>query len=61
MEYVDVGGNVMFIEEEDEIKQSMEKLMENEIVYKEMKKIAETKGYETFSYERISKQAISWS
>ncbi len=61
MEYVDVGGNVMFIDgkDENEITRNIKMLMDNESVYKEMKHIAETKGYETFSYERISKQAIS--
>ena len=61
MEYVDVGGNVIFIDGEDghEITRNIEMLADNVGVYKGMKKIAETKGYETFSYERISKQAIS--
>ena len=60
MEYVDVGGNIIFIEEDDDIElaKQIELLMNDKGIYKKMKQIAECLGYETFSYERISKQAI---
>jgi 1,2-diacylglycerol 3-alpha-glucosyltransferase len=61
MEYVDVGGNCIFIEgeNENEIVQSIYLLMKNGDVFREMKLTAETIGYETFSYERISKQVLA--
>jgi 1,2-diacylglycerol 3-alpha-glucosyltransferase len=61
MDYVDVGGNVIFIDgnEGNEISQKIELLTENKSLYDEMKLIAETKGSEFFSYERISRQSVS--
>ncbi len=61
MEYVDVGGNCIFIdgENEDEVIQSINLLMEDADIFRKMKLTAETKGYETFSYEKISKQVLA--
>ncbi|WHY77378.1 glycosyltransferase family 4 protein [Neobacillus sp. WH10] len=60
MEYVDVGGNCLFIDDdnEDRIKEFIEILMNDNELYSNMRVIAKTRGYETFSYERISRQAI---
>lgn len=62
MEYVDVGGNYIFIDGDDEkeIVESINLLMNDNKLLNEMKQIAQTKGYETFSYERISRQAIKY-
>lgn len=60
MEYVDVGGNCLFIngDSKSEIVESIKELMNNKELYENMKQIAETKGYETFSYERIARKAV---
>jgi 1,2-diacylglycerol 3-alpha-glucosyltransferase len=61
MEYVDVGGNCIFIDD-DSIEQLTTKiniLKSDKRLYMDMKQLAMTKGYETFSYERISRQAIN--
>lgn len=59
MEYVDVGGNVLFIKNAiDDIKEKMQLLSTDEKLYDEMRQVASTKGFETFSYEKISRQAI---
>jgi len=60
MEYVDVGGNVLFVENEiNELTEKIELLATDRELYEEMKHIACTKGFDTFSYERIARQAIS--
>lgn len=60
MEYVDVGGNCIFIDgdNKEKIIESIELLISNKEIFKNMEHIAKTKGYERFSYERISRQAI---
>lgn len=60
MEYVDVGGNCLFLTEnsEDEIVEKVELLQKNDSLRSQMKQIAEVRGYETFSYESISRKAI---
>ncbi|MSS44405.1 glycosyltransferase family 4 protein [Anaerosalibacter bizertensis] len=60
MEYVDVGGNCIFIDgdDEDKIVENIELLMNDNDLYEKMANIARTKGYDMFSYEKISKQAI---
>lgn len=62
MQYVDVGGNCIFIEDdnENEIIKSIKILINDKQRYSNMKKIAKTKGYETFSYEKISEQALKY-
>lgn len=60
MEYVDVGGNVLFVENDIiELAQKIELLANDRELYNEMKQVACTKGFETFSYEVIARQAIS--
>lgn len=63
MEYVDVGGNCIFLDNdnEDEIVKAIKVLNNDKTLFKNMQQIAKTKGYETFSYENISKQAINLS
>jgi len=60
MEYVDVGGNCLFLENGSvkEIKMAIEKIYSDKKLRESMSKIAMTMGYEIFSYEKISKQAI---
>ena len=60
MEYVDVGGNCIFIDVDDKEKiiESIKLLMNDKVTLENMRKIAKTKGYKRFSYERISRQAI---
>lgn len=60
MEYVDVGGNCIFIDEDDEDKivESIELLKNDKKTYRNMEYIAKTKGYDTFSYEKIARKAI---
>jgi len=60
MEYVDVGGNVIFVENDiNEFIEKIELLATDKELYEEMKHVACTKGFDTFSYERIARQAIS--
>ncbi|TYS63955.1 glycosyltransferase family 4 protein [Bacillus infantis] len=61
MEYVDVGGNCIFIdgESEEQLVEKVNLLMQNKKLYDQMKKVAITKGYETFSYERIARQTLN--
>ena len=60
MEYVDVGGNVIFVENNIiELARKIELLASDRELYNEMKQVACTKGFETFSYEVIARQAIS--
>lgn len=60
MEYVDVGGNCIFIDgdDEDKIVESIELLANDKELYAKMASVARTKGYDKFSYEKISRQAI---
>lgn len=60
MEHVDVGGNCIFLDSDDEDKiiQSIELLANDNELYEKMANIARTKGYNTFSYEKIARQAI---
>lgn len=60
MEYVDVGGNCIFIDGDDKEKiiESIKLLMNDKVTLENMSKIAKTKGYERFSYERIARQSI---
>jgi glycosyltransferase involved in cell wall biosynthesis len=58
MEYVDVGGNVIFLERFADLAEKIESLLTDKELYSNMKQVACTKGFETFSYEIISRQAI---
>lgn len=59
MQHVDVGGNCVFLKknEVNEIKNVIEKIVNNESIYLDMKNNA-AKGIELFSYEKIAKKAI---
>lgn len=61
MEYVDLGGNVIFIkgDDEDELKYSINKIINDSELYKQMKTVAKEIGYKKFSYKSISRDAIS--
>lgn len=61
MEYVDVGGNCIFIDDcnVEHIAEKIEVLINDKHLYNNMKQIAKTKGFEKFSYERIAQQAIN--
>lgn len=58
--HVDLGGNVRFIREDstEEIKQMLEKIINNPEDYKNMKRIAQEKGIETFSYKKIAERSL---
>lgn len=60
MEYVDVGGNCLFLTEDNakEIEDAILLLVNDRTQYYKMQHIAKTKGYDTFSYENIARQAI---
>lgn len=60
MEYVDVGGNCIFLENDSvqEILLALKKIVENDSLRYEMSAIALEKGFKRFSYEEISKKAI---
>lgn len=60
MEYVDVGGNCMFLEKEDDevLAENIKLLMSDKEKYNKMAEVSRTKGYDTFSYEKISRRAI---
>lgn len=59
--HVDLGGNVEFLKEDSasEIKEKIEKLIENPENFNQMKLIAEKKGMETFSYKKIAERALN--
>lgn len=58
--HVDLGGNTEFLYEDatSEIKRKIEEVIFDQGKYNHMKEVALTKGMETFSYRRISEQAI---
>lgn len=60
IEYLDLGGNCFFLEHDniDMVSEELSSLLKNQDKLNYMKKIAMTKGYETFSYEEISRRAI---
>ncbi len=61
MEYVDVGGNCIFVNGEDkwEVVESIKRVLYDKNLYEQMKQVAREKGFSTFSYENISRKAIS--
>lgn len=58
--HVDLGGNVIFLKEDskEEIKNAILSVLTCSDKYREMRRIAETKGMEVFSYQQISQRAI---
>lgn len=59
MEYVDVGGNVIFIDDDDNLTEKIESLANNKELYNKMREIASNKGFNTFSYDKIARQALN--
>lgn len=59
--HVDLGGNVIFLKEDsvEEIKKVILDILNCPDKYKKMRRIAEEKGMEVFSYRRISQRAIT--
>lgn len=60
MEYLDLGGNVIFLKKADyqEIKDLIEELVTNSTRICTMKEVARTKGYEMFSYRKIAQKSL---
>lgn len=58
--HVDVGGNVVFINEDSaqQLMYIIDKIISDKKTYADMKKIAETKAVKTFSYNEIAKESI---
>lgn len=58
--HVDLGGNVVFLYEDNvkEIKEKIEMLIKNPEQYKKMKRVAMEKGMEEFSYKEIAERSI---
>lgn len=61
MEHVDLGGNCIFIEKdnEEELINKIEKIYKETDLYKEMKKIAEIKGRKEFSAQELVKRVLN--
>ncbi|QJA09396.1 glycosyltransferase family 4 protein [Romboutsia sp. CE17] len=59
-DHIDVGGNAKFLYKDtvEEIYKIVISLMENREYYMNMKKIAQTKGKEEFSYKQIARKSI---
>ena len=58
--HIDVGGNVKFLMEDntDEIYNSLNEIIDNPLLYDDMKKNAVNKAMKTFSYRDIAKRSI---
>ena len=58
--HVDLGGNVVFLQQDtvDEIQSKIEGLLNNHEKYEKMKDVAEEKGMMTFSYRDIAMRSI---
>lgn len=61
--HVDVGGNCEFLYNDsiEEVKKCIENIICNKQLYNKMKIIAETKGRNTFSYEKIARKSIGYA
>lgn len=59
--HVDLGGNVLFLKEDSvsEIEKNINHLVEYPNEYEQMKKIAQEKGMNVFSYKNIAARALS--
>lgn len=59
--HVDLGGNCDFLYEDsvEEIQGKILAIIDNPIRYNEMKRVAETKGIQLFSYSSIAKKSLS--
>lgn len=60
IQHVDLGGNCIFIENgnETEIREMIERLVNNQGILNKMKDIAKNKGTKRFSYSEIARRAI---
>ena len=60
MHHVDIGGNVIFLENDsaDEIQQEIQSLLDCPKKYQRMKAVAAEQGMKTFSYAAIAQRAI---
>lgn len=58
--HVDLGGNVLFLHEDSakEIEEKIRQVAFDKEYYSKMKKVAEKKGMQVFSYREIAKRAI---
>lgn len=58
--HVDLGGNVLFLHNDsaEEIEEKIRQVAFDEESYNKMKKVAEEKGMQVFSYKEIAKRAI---
>lgn len=58
--HVDVGGNCDFLYEDsaDEIQNKIQALIDDPVRYKEMQRVAETRGMDIFSYRKIAERSI---
>ena len=58
--HIDLGGNAEFIREDSVecIEKILKEIIDSPDKYLEMKAVAEKKGMEVFSYNRISERAI---
>lgn len=61
--HIDIGGNVKFLSKDcvEEIQNVIEQLWDNTERYEEMRKVAEEKGIQLFSYRNIAKRSIPYS
>lgn len=59
--HIDVGGNCDFLYEDsaDEIKNKIQTLIDDPVRYKEMKRVAENRGMDMFSYRSIAEKSIA--
>lgn len=61
--HIDIGGNCKFLYDDNsiEIENAINELIQHPDIYSNMKKIAEGKGIEAFSYKKISRKAIQYA
>jgi 1,2-diacylglycerol 3-alpha-glucosyltransferase len=58
IQHVDVGGNCLFINSADEIKETIMRLYDDRSLLENMQQVAQEKGIPKFSYYEIAKKAI---
>lgn len=58
--HIDLGGNCKFLYDDsmEEIMKTIQDIIENKQEYQQMKKVAEQKGMQVFSYKEIAKRSI---
>ena len=61
IEHINLGGNVLFLDEvsEKSMIQKIKSVIENAELYKVMEETAKLKGKEKFSYKNIAKKSIT--